>query len=202
VPHGSRLVLSGQVEPPLRIARLRAEGRVLEIGPGDLSLTRDEASSLLRDAGIVLEEQEVAELHQRTEGWPVGLYLAALYIREGAPFGRVAASFGGDDLFVSEYVESEFLSRISLQNRAFLTRTAVLERMCGPLCDAVLEQSGSAEALADLARSNLLRSSPTKHIARCARPGSRTVTRRPSCARWRPAWPCTGERSRRRASIL
>jgi len=153
---GSRLVLSGQVEPPLRIARLRAEGRVLEIGPGDLSLTRDETSSLLRDAGIVLEEQEVAELHRRTEGWPVGLYLAALYIREGAPFGRVAASFGGDDLFVSEYVESEFLSRVSQQDRAFLTRTAVLERMCGSLCDAVLEQSGSAEALADLARSNLL----------------------------------------------
>ena len=153
---GSRLVLSGQVEPPLRIARLRAEGRILEIGPGDLSLTRDEAWSLLRDAGIVLEEQEVAELHERTEGWPVGLYLAALYIREGAPFGRVAASFGGDDLFVSEYVESEFLSRISTQDRAFLTRTAVLERMCGPLCDAVLEQSGSAEALAGLARSNLL----------------------------------------------
>src|SRR5690349_7907785 len=153
---GSRLVLSGQVEPPLRIARLRAEGRVMEIGPGDLSLTRDETSSLLRDAGIVLEEQEVAELHLRTEGWPVGLYLAALYIREGAPFGRVAASFGGDDLFVSEYVESEFLSRISPQDRAFLTRTAVLERMCGPLCDAVLERSGSAEALADLVRSNLL----------------------------------------------
>jgi len=156
VPRGSRLVLSGQVEPPLRIARLRAEGRVLEIGPGDLSLTREQASWLLRDAGVVLEEQEAAELYRRTEGWPVGLYLAALYLREGAPFGRVAASFGGDDLLVSEYVESEFLSRISPRQRAFLTRTAVLERMCGPLCDAVLELSGSAEALADLARSNLL----------------------------------------------
>jgi LuxR family maltose regulon positive regulatory protein len=115
VPRGSRLVLSGQVEPPLRIARLRAEGRVLEIGPGDLSLTPEEASSLLRGAGVVLAEQEVAELHRQTEGWPVGLYLAALYIREGAPFGRVATSFGGDDLLVSEYVESEFLSRISRQ---------------------------------------------------------------------------------------
>ncbi len=52
---------------------------------------------------------------------------------------RVTASFGGDDLFVSEYVESEFLSRISWQDRAFLARTAVLERLCGPLCDAVLE---------------------------------------------------------------
>jgi len=156
VPRGSRLVLSGQVEPPLRIARLRAEGRILEIGPGDLSLTCEEASSLLREAGVVLGEQEVAELHRRTEGWPVGLYLAALYLREGASFGRVAASFGGDDLLVSEYVESEFLSRISPQQRAFLTRTAVLERMCGPLCDAVLERSGSAQTLADLVRSNLL----------------------------------------------
>src|SRR5262245_58570134 len=156
VPRGSRLVLSGQLQPPLRIARLRAEGRVLEIGPGDLSLTREEASWLLRDAGVVLAEQEVAELHRRTEGWPVGLYLAALYIREGAPFGRVAASFGGDDLFVSEYVESEFLSRISRPQRMFLARTAVLDRMCGPLCDAVLELSGSAGTLADLARSNLL----------------------------------------------
>jgi LuxR family transcriptional regulator, maltose regulon positive regulatory protein len=156
VPHGSRLVLSGQVEPPLRIARLRAEGRVLEIGPGDLSLTCEEALWLLRDAGVALAEQEVAELHRRTEGWPVGLYLAALYLREGAAFGRVAASFGGDDQFVSEYLESEFLSRISAQQRAFLTRTAVLERMCGPLCDAVLELSGSAAVLADLARSNLL----------------------------------------------
>src|SRR5690348_2200847 len=156
VPRGSRLVLSGQVDPPLRIARLRAEGRILEIGPADLSLTREEASSLLSEAGVVLEEQEVAELYRRTEGWPVGLYLAALYLREGAPFGRVAASFGGDDLLVSQYMESEFLLRISRQQRAFLTRTAVLERMCGPLCDAVLELSGSAEALADLVWSNLL----------------------------------------------
>jgi LuxR family transcriptional regulator, maltose regulon positive regulatory protein len=156
VPRGSRLVLSGQVEPPLRIARLRAEGRVLEIGPGDLSLTREEASWLLRDAGVVLAEEDVAELHRRTEGWPVGLYLAALYLREGAAFGRVAASFGGDDQFVSEYLESEFLSRISPQQRVFLTRTAVLERMCGPLCDTLLELSGSAGELADLARSNLL----------------------------------------------
>jgi LuxR family transcriptional regulator, maltose regulon positive regulatory protein len=156
VPRGSRLVLSGQVEPPLRIARLRAEGRVVEIGPDDLSLTCEQASLLLRDAGIVLGEQEAAELYRRTEGWPVGLYLAALYLREGTPFGRVAASFGGDDLLVSEYVESEFLSRISRQQRVFLTRTAVLERICGSLCDAVLELSGSAEALADLAQSNLL----------------------------------------------
>jgi LuxR family transcriptional regulator, maltose regulon positive regulatory protein len=156
VPDGSRLVLAGRVEPPLRIARLRAEGRLLEIGPGDLSLTRGEASSLLRNADVALGEDDMAELYRRTEGWPVGLYLAALYLREGGPLASAAVSFDGGDRFVSEYVESEFLTRISRENRLFLTRTAVLERMSGPLCDAVLDRPGSAVILADLARSNLL----------------------------------------------
>ena len=68
VPGGSRLALAGRAEPPLRIARLRAEGRILEIGPGDLSLTSEEASSLLRDAGVALSQDEVAELHRRWRG--------------------------------------------------------------------------------------------------------------------------------------
>ena len=156
VPPGSRLALASRAEPPLRIARLRAEGKVLEIGPGDLALTRREASSLLQNVNLSLGEDDVAELHRRTEGWPVGLYLAALYLREGGPLAGAAVSFGGDDWLVSQYVESEFLARISRRQRAFLTRTAVLERMCGPLCDAVLELSGSAGVLEDLARSNLL----------------------------------------------
>ena len=109
VQAGSRLVLAGRAEPPLRIARLRAEGKIMEIGPRDLSLTVEEASSLLRNADVRLSEDEVAKLHQRTEGWPVGLYLAALYLREGDPMGAMAVSFGGDDRLVSEYVESEFL---------------------------------------------------------------------------------------------
>ena len=156
VPAGSRLALAGRTEPPLRVARLRAEGRVTEIGPGDLALTRDEASSLLRAAQVALGADEVAELHRRTEGWPAGLYLAALCLREGGSPGGAAISVAGDHRFVSEYVESEFLARISPRQRAFLTRTAVLERMCGPLCEAVLDRPGSAASLDDLARSNLL----------------------------------------------
>ena len=156
VPDGSRLALAGRAGPPLRIARLRAEGKIMEIGPADLSLTREEASSLLRDAGLALAEDDVAELHKRTEGWPAGLYLAALYLREGGPLAGAVVSFGGDDRLVSEYMESEFLTRISARQRVFLTRTAVLERMGGPLCDAVLGVGGSAAVLADLARSNLL----------------------------------------------
>ena len=156
VPAGSRLALAGRAEPPLRIARLRAEGRILEIGPGDLSLTADEASSLLRNADVALGGDDVAGLHQRTEGWPAGLYLAALYLREGGPLATAAVSFGGDDRLVTEYMESEFLARISSRQRVFLTRTAVLERMSGPLCEAALDLPGAAAILADLARSNVL----------------------------------------------
>jgi len=156
VPGGSRLVLSGREPPPLRVARLRAEGRIVEIGPGDLAFTPEEACSLLRGAELALGEDEVAELHRRTEGWPVGLYLAALYLREGGSSADAVSSFGGDDQWISDYLESELLARISPPQRAFLTRTAVLERMSGPLCDAVLERPGSAATLAALARSNML----------------------------------------------
>src|SRR6185437_789482 len=116
-------------------------------------LTLREAFSLLRGAGVALSEDEVAELHERTEGWPVGLYLAALCLREGGSVARAAVPFGGGDRLVSDYVESEFLSRLSRREREFLTRTAILERMCGPLCEAVLDLAGSAEVLGDLAAS-------------------------------------------------
>src|SRR5215469_15006529 len=140
VPNGSRLVLAGRDQPPLRIARLRAEGRLLEIGPGDLALGED----------------LVAELYQQTEGWAAGLYLAALYLREGGSLPRAAVSFSGHDRFIREYVETEFLARLPDQKRTFLTQTAVLERMCEPLCEAVLDVAGSAAKLEELARSNLL----------------------------------------------
>jgi LuxR family maltose regulon positive regulatory protein len=156
VPRGSRFVLAGRNEPPLQIARLRAEGRIVEIGPADLSLGREDAAALLRAADVVLPEDDLTALHRTTEGWAVGLYLAALYLREGGSLTGAVAPFGGDDRLVSEYMESEFLTRISRRHRAFLTRTAVLERMSAPLCEAVLEMPGSAATLAELARSNLL----------------------------------------------
>jgi len=140
----------------LQVARLRAQGRIAEIGTEDLSLTRQEAASLLRDAGVALDDAEVAQLHQRTEGWAAGLYLAALYLREGGSVGRAAVSFGGDDRLVSEYMEAEFLARISRWQRVFLTETAVLEQISGTLCEEVLELPEAGAILAELARSNLL----------------------------------------------
>ena len=156
VPSGSQLVLAGRDAPPLPVARLRAEGKVMQIGPGDLALTVAEASSLLCAAGVTLGQDDMAELHRRTEGWPAGLYLAALSLREGGSVGNSVASFTGEHHLVNRYMESEFLARISPHQRVFLTRTAVLERLCGPLCEAVLDQPGAAATLAYLARSNLL----------------------------------------------
>jgi LuxR family maltose regulon positive regulatory protein len=156
VPAGSRLVLAGRDAPLLTLARLRTANRVVEIGPRDLALTHEEASSLLRNARVSVGEDDVAELHRRTEGWPAGLYLAALGLREGGLVASGADSFGGADRLVSEYIQSEFLARLSSPQLVFLTRTAVLERLCGPLCEAVLDQPGGSASLAALARSNLL----------------------------------------------
>ena len=156
VPAGSRLVLAGRAEPPLRVARLRAEGKILEIGPGDLSLTCEEASRC-----CALLRWRWARMRWRScTGGPRGGRPGCISRRctsgKAARSGARRSPFGGDDRFVSEYVESEFLARISRRQRVFLTRTAVLERMCGPLCEAVLDLPGSAATLADLARSNLL----------------------------------------------
>ena len=156
VPAGSRLALAGRTRPPLPTARLRAEGKIVEIGPADLSLTLGEARSLLYNVDLTLDEDDVAELHRRTEGWSAGLYLAALHLQEADRLPEAMASFGGADRFINDYVESEFLARISRRQREFLTRTAVLGRMCGPLCEAVLERGGSRATLANLAQSNLL----------------------------------------------
>ena len=156
VPSGSQLVLAGRDAPPLPIARLRAEGKVMEIGPGDLALTLTEASSLLRTAGIMLGQDDMAELHRRTEGWPAGLYLAALSLREGGSLGTSVASFNGGTSWSAGTCSRSSWRGSPREQRVFLTRTAVLERLCGPLCEAVLDQPGATATLAALARSNLL----------------------------------------------
>ena len=156
VPEGSRIAIAARRQPPLRLARLRAQGRVLEFGPRDLSLDREQSAELLRGAGVELSEADVTGLHEKTEGWPVGLYLAALALRSGGSVSKAVAAFGGDDLFVSDYLHFEVLSRLPEKQIQFLRRSAVLDAMSGQLCDAVLQETGSDEMLARLQRSNHL----------------------------------------------
>ena len=153
VPEGSQLVLSARGRPALPLGALRARGLAVEIGHDELRLDEAEAHQLLSAAGLDLSPAEVAELTERTEGWSAGLYLAALSAKRNGATGAIR--FRGDDRFVAEYLRSEVLSRLPRDELRILTRTAVLERMSGSLCDAVLDSSGSAAELESLARSNL-----------------------------------------------
>ena len=154
VPAGSLIATASREEPSLPLARWRTQGRLHEIGVTDLRLDQQEAAALLSGAGVELDPTDVADLTERTEGWPAGLYLAALSLQAGAPDPAPARVFAGDDRLVSEYFRLEILSRLPEAEARFLTHTSVLERMCGGLCDAVLETTRSAAALESLVRSN------------------------------------------------
>ena len=154
VPAGSRIAVTSREEPPLPLARWRAHGLVQEIGVADLRLDEPEAELLLRAAGVELGASELAELTERTEGWPAGLYLAALSMQAGAPSPAGPAGFSGDDQFVSEYFRLELMSRLPPAEAQFLKYSSVLDRMSGHLCDAVLETTRSAHTLETLERRN------------------------------------------------
>jgi LuxR family maltose regulon positive regulatory protein len=154
VPPGWRLALASRVGLPLPTSRLRVDRRIVELEAHDLAMTRDEAAALLRLAGARVTDEQAAELWRHTEGWPAGLYLAALAIRSGAP--PTAVGFRGDDRLVADYLRSEVLARMSRAQTRFLTRTSILERVSGPLCDAVAGRSRSGRMLQELARQNRL----------------------------------------------
>jgi LuxR family maltose regulon positive regulatory protein len=156
LPPGSQLVVTSRGEPRLPVARWRAEGRLAEVGTGELAMSPVEARLLLRAARVELPDVEVAELTRRTEGWPVALYLAALSIKARPAGHPSGVGFGGRDRYLVDYLQSVLLARLSPTEVRFLTRTAVLDHLSGPLCDAVLDTTGSAAVLASLERSNLL----------------------------------------------
>ncbi|MGN6379645.1 MAG: AAA family ATPase [Gaiellales bacterium] len=152
VADGSMLVLAGRALPAVGVARLRAGGRVLEIESETLAMSRREATLLLRATGAELTGEDVSELVARTEGWPVGLYLGALALQRHGHASHPPVS--GDERSLAEYLRSEHLARLSADELSFVRRTAVLDRMSGPLCDAVLETTGSAGRLEAMERSS------------------------------------------------
>jgi LuxR family maltose regulon positive regulatory protein len=158
LPPRSMAALAGRSQPKLPVASYRAGGPLLEFGAYELALSRREAEMLLRACAVELEEDAMVELLQRTEGWATGIYLTALAARDcpellDRPDGGV--HIGGDDRYLADYIEAECMSELSPKLHEFLRRSSILEKMCGPLCDAVLERSDSAVALAALERLNL-----------------------------------------------
>src|SRR6476646_1416286 len=158
LPHRSMVALAGRSQPKLPVASLRVGGPLLEIGPYELALSRREAEMLLRACGLELEEHGILELLERTEGWAAGIYLSALAVRderESLDPGAGGVHVAGDDRYLADYLEAECMSELSPELHEFLRRTSVLEKMCGPLCNAVLERHDSAVALAAIERLNL-----------------------------------------------
>ena len=156
LPLGWRFALASRTVAPLPTARLRAQGGIVEVGAEDLAMSPEEASSLLEGAGVRPDMASTSELVQRTEGWPTGLYIAALAIRAGTRQSEAGLTFTGDDRFMGDYLRSELLDRVSGSEVSFLTRTAVLDRMCGSLCDAILGATGSGRVLEQMESRNLL----------------------------------------------
>jgi LuxR family transcriptional regulator, maltose regulon positive regulatory protein len=155
LPAGSQIALAGRAEPELPLARLRAQREALDIGAVDLAFEAREADVLLRASGVQLPEADVVDLVEGTEGWPIGLYLAALSMEAGGQ-SPISAALAGDHAVVADYLRSELLDRQPLKIASFLTRTSALDEMCGSICDAVLEQTGTAQTLELIARRNLL----------------------------------------------
>ena len=156
VPGGSKLALASRDEPAIPLGRLRAQRLLLELRVEDLAMTPAEGSVLLEQAGLELDPRSVEVLIKHTEGWPAGLYLAALALTTQHDVDHAVERILGDDRFIADYLRDEFLAGLPDSDLDFLTRTSILDRLSGSLCDAVLERDSSAKVLRRLSRSNLL----------------------------------------------
>ena len=156
LPATTQLVISTRTDPALPLGTLRARGQLLELRADDLRFTGPEAGEFLTGRlGLELDPTDVELLVARTEGWPAGIYLAALSLAGAADRHALVAAFDGTSAHVVDFLAGEVLAAHAPELQTFMLRTSVLERLCAPLCDAVLEDDASADALALLARTNL-----------------------------------------------
>jgi LuxR family maltose regulon positive regulatory protein len=155
-PPQLHLVLATRADPPLPLARMRARGQLLEVRASDLRFTAEESAAYLNGPmGLGLSEGDVTALDGRTEGWIAALQLAALSLQGRDDASAFIAGFAGDDRYVVDYLAEEVLDHQPADVRDFLLKTSVLERLCGPLCDAVTGREGGKATLVALERANL-----------------------------------------------
>src|SRR5919112_4759716 len=147
LPPRMRLVISSREDPHLHVARLRAQGQLIELRAADLRFTPAEAAEFLKGVmGLSLSAEDIAALETRTEGWIAGLQLAAISMQGHRDATNFIKSFTGSHRFVMDYLVEEVLQQQSERIQAFLLRTSILDHLCGPLCDAVLlDPSASAQ---------------------------------------------------------
>ena len=155
-PPNLHLVIASRTDPPLALARLRAQGELTELRATDLRFTPDECAHFLNQAmGLALSATDIAALATRTEGWIIGLQLAAVSLREHPDTAGFIAAFTGSHRFVLDYLVEEVLKEQPEPVRIFLFQTAFLDRLSGGLCEAVTGQPAGSEMLESLERANL-----------------------------------------------
>jgi LuxR family maltose regulon positive regulatory protein len=156
LPPTLQVVLITRADPPLPIGRLRAAGELVEIGMKELRFAATQADLLVEAVcGARLDEADIAVLVERTEGWPAGIYLAALSLRGQPEPSRFVRQFTGGNRFVVEFIAEEVLGRQPYHIQQFLRRTAILDRFTSSLCDEVAGSSNAAAIIATLESENL-----------------------------------------------
>jgi LuxR family transcriptional regulator, maltose regulon positive regulatory protein len=139
LPPALRLVIASREDPPLPLARLRGRGQLTELRAADLRFVPSEVAAFLNDVmHLDLSADAVAALDTRTEGWITGLQLAALAIQNHTHRDSFVGAFTGSNRFIVDYLASEVLDHLTAELRTFMLSTSILNRLCGPLCDAVL----------------------------------------------------------------
>jgi LuxR family maltose regulon positive regulatory protein len=156
LPSQMHLVIASRVDPPLPLARFRGKEMMLEIRTDDLRFNLDEVIKLLSELTIPeLSSEDIAALYERTEGWVVGLKMAALSMSGQKDIPGFIAAFTGSQRYVMDYLMEEVMQKQTLEIRNFLMKTSVLERLSGPLCDAVTERKDGRDILLNLERGHL-----------------------------------------------
>ena len=156
LPPQLHLVIASRADPVLPLARLRVRGELVETRAAELRFTPEEAAAYLNQTmGLVLSAQDVAALEARTEGWVAALQLAALSIQGRDDVAAFIAGFAGDDRYILDYLAEEVLRRQPEHVQSFLLQTSILDRLSGPLCDAVTGHGGGKAMLEALERGNM-----------------------------------------------
>lgn len=156
LPPNAHIAISGRVDPPINISRLRARHQVTEVRPNDLRFIESECKTFLNDlSGLDLSVEDISALLARTEGWVTGLQLAALSMQGREDKSEFVATFSGSHHYIIDYLIDEVVARQSDEVRSFLYRTSILERFCTPICNAVLGISDSKRIIDYIDEANL-----------------------------------------------
>jgi LuxR family transcriptional regulator, maltose regulon positive regulatory protein len=156
LPPLTHLVIAGRTNPPLPLSRLRARGQLAEIRAADLRFSGAEVAHLVQEVvGQPLSAPDLAALEARTEGWVAGLQLAGLSLRARSDVSGFIQAFTGSHAYIIDYLVEEVLQRLPAETERFLIQTAVLDRLCGPLCEAVTGAAGAQRMLEQFERDNL-----------------------------------------------